>query len=126
MADVFIVKMGRLFAKYAQNFPERDKRAIKDFIDHIKTKGFSGLEGRNKQSDDVLFSDPDFVKKVEYATNNHLWHYHIGILQYDLTKPYGDRTSEYILHYQRLGEVVKIVDYSPHPPFQLPTENYLE
>lgn len=123
---MFIIAKSKLFEKHYQNFPQRDKEYIARFIAHILTQGFSGLEGRNKQSDDVLFSDPDFVKKVEYATNNHLWHYHIGILQYDLTKPYGDRTSEYILHYQRLGEVVKIVDYSPHPPFQLPTENYLE
>ena len=123
---MFIIAKSKLFEKHYQNFPQRDKEYIARFIAHILTQGFSGLEGRNKQSDDVLFSDPDFVKKVEYATNNHLWHYHIGILQYDLTKPYGDRTSEYILHYQRLGEVMKIVDYSPHPPFQLPTENYLE
>lgn len=123
---MFIIAKSKLFEKHYQNFPQRDKEQIAKFVVHILSHGFEGLEGRNKQSDDVPFSDPDFVRKVEYAANNHLWHYHIGIIRYDLTKPYGERTSEYILHYQRLGDVVKIVDYSPHPPFQLPTENYLE
>lgn len=47
------------------------------------------------------------------------------ILSYDEEKPFGDRTSEYVLHYQRFTEKIKIVDYSAHPPFHLPNENYL-
>lgn len=126
MADVFIVELGKLFSKHLQNFPEQDRKAIYLFSEHIKQRGFGGLEGKNKSSDDVPFSDPDFVAKVEYAVKNHLWHYHIGIVRYDLTKPYGQRTSEYVLHYQLLGDVVKLVDYSPHPPFELPKKAYLD
>lgn len=122
----FTVILGTLFKKEYQFFPEIDKQYINKFIFHLQAYGFSELEGVNKRSDDVRKDDPYFAQKVKYAQEHHLWHYHIGIKQYDMSKPFGKRTSEYILHYQLLGDTVRIVDYSAHPPFKLPAEDYLK
>ena len=119
--------VGVLFAKEVLNFPDDDRKKIKAFIDHLKANGFNGLEGRNKSSDNVPTDDREFVSKVKVALQYKLWHYHIGIDAYDMTKPFGDRTSEYVLHYMNEytpGEV-KIVDFSSHPPFRPPTPPYL-
>ena len=130
MVDVAIngisVTLGELFAKELKHFPQSDRLLINKFIVHIQNFGFTNLEGRNKSSDNVYKDDPYFAQKVKYAQENHLWHYHIGILAFDLSKPFGDRTSEYVLHYQRFSDRIKIVDYSAHPPFNLPSASYLK
>ena len=130
MANVAIngmeVTLGELFSKELMNFPQSDRLLIHKFIWHIQHFGFTNLEGRNKSSNNVHKDDPYFAQKVKYAQEHHLWHYHIGILAFDLSKPFGDRTSEYILHYQRFNDRIKIVDYSAHPPFNLPTIPYLK
>lgn len=120
------ISYGTLFKKEFANFPVADQIAIATFVEHILAVGFEHLEGVNKRSDDVRKDDPYFAQKVKYAQEHHLWHYHIGIKQYDMSKPFGKRTSEYILHYQLLGDTVRIVDYSAHPPFKLPAEDYLK
>lgn len=122
----FQIDYGILFRKEFRNFPEQDQDAIVAFVEHILSFGFNGLEGINKRSDDVRKDDPLFAQKVQYAQTHHLWHYHIGIPEYNLNKPFGKRTSEYVLHYQLLGLTVRIVDYSSHPPFKLPNIDYLK
>lgn len=112
------------FGNNVWGFAESDLDKIADFVAHIQQYGFTGLEGRNKKSDDVR----DVTKKV-YAQQHNLWHYHIGILQYDTSKPVGKRTSRYVVHYQfdysGASDVVRIVDVSDHSPFTLPSTNAL-
>ena len=122
------IKIGKLFQKEFKNYPNQDRKMITEFIKHVYEFGFDGLEGLNKCSDDVSKNDPDFIKKVKYAIKYNLWHYHTGIRQFDTSKPFGCRTSEYVLHYQLLedGKEVRIIDYSSHPPFKLPKQEYLE
>lgn len=122
------VLISKQFKKEFKNYPDPDRLAISKFINHIFTYGFEKLEGLNKKSDDVKKDDPAFLSKVKYAQENNLWHYHIGIKQFDTSKPFGERTSEYVLHYQLLdgGKEVRIVDYSSHPPFKLPGKIYLD
>ncbi|KAA6209757.1 hypothetical protein ACLQ90_02175 [Avibacterium paragallinarum] len=122
----FKISFGRLFLKEFQHFPEEDKDKIAAFVAHIKENGFIALEGLNKKSNDVDKNDPKFLEKVSYANTHNLWHYHIGIKQYNTRKTYGERTSEYVLHYQLLGDEIRIIDYSPHPPFNLPSQKYLK
>ncbi|MCK3657431.1 hypothetical protein A4G18_01515 [Pasteurellaceae bacterium Pebbles2] len=119
------VDFGVQFKREFAHFPVRDQDAISDFIEHLLVSGFEELEGRNKKSDEVPHNDPQWRFKVAYAQEHSLWHYHIGIIQYDMTKPFGDRTSEYVVHYQYLDNLVKIVDYSAHPPLNLPSDTYL-
>lgn len=121
-----IVEFGVLFQKEFVNFPQQDQLEIAAFAQHLMQYGFVGLEGRNKSSDNIPTNDPNWSEKVSFAQQYQLWHYHIGIKSYDISKPFGDRTSEYVVHYQRLGDVIVLVDYSAHPPFKLPTKAYLK
>jgi len=123
---VFNVIFGELFSKHFVNFPAHDRRKIFDFATHLKDKGFTGLPGRNKPSTDVDRNDHKFMEKVQYARENNLYHYHIGIPYYDESNEYGNWTSEYILHYAKLGDDVKIIDLDNHPPFALPPKKYLK
>lgn len=120
------VYLGVKFAKNYKQFPEKDKQKIMMFIKHITTYGFNGLPGRNKLSDDVQRNDPNWLEKVQYAQLYNLWHYHIGIPDYeDETCPNGQQTSKYVIHYMKGGGFIRIVDMSEHPPFQLPEPEYL-
>lgn len=117
------VKFGQIFAKNLVNFPKSDILKIRAFIKCVEEQGLVGLEGRNKSSDNVPTDDPNWRTKVLYAQKHHLWHYHIGIPTYAGMD--GDKTSEYVLHYIKETDYIKIVDMSAHPPFELPSENYL-
>lgn len=122
------VEIGKLFGREVLNFPPDDQTKILAFINAVKSNGLVNLEGRNKNSDEVPKDDVEFVSKVRTAQAHKLWHYHIGIVDYDLTKPFGNRTSEYVLHYKNemIPDEIKIVDFSSHPPFRPPTAPYLE
>lgn len=122
-----IVKLGVKFAKELKNYPNNDKEKILSFIKHVQKHGFKLLEGRNKSSDNVDKDDPLFIQKVKFAIEHKLWHYHIGVVEYDYSRPYGDRTSEYVVHYinQTIMDEIKLVDFSGHPPFKMPMSSYL-
>lgn len=119
------VKIGIKIGKEIPNFPIEDKAKIRQFITYVQQHGLINLAGRNKPSHEVPTDDPDWREKVAYAQRHHLWHYHIGIPCYDADSGEGDKTSEYLLHYIRGEQEIKIVDFSAHPPFQLPSEDYL-
>ncbi len=121
----FEIIIGDKLKAELQNLPDKDLVKIMDFINHLKINGFNDLEGRNKKSDNVPTDDPKWQHKVSYAQQHNLWHYHIGIPEYKISES-GDFVSEYILHYQLIGKRVKIVDFSAHPPFRLPSSSYLE
>lgn len=123
---MYTVSFGEIFLQRFKNYPETDRKIIQDFIEHYEEHGFKGLPGRRKSSDDVDKDDRDFVRKVKYALDNKLYHYHIGIPEYDKTNARGDWTSEYIIHYQDISSYeIKILDYDRHPPFYLPKKEYL-
>ncbi|MDO4223327.1 MAG: hypothetical protein Q4D05_04775 [Acinetobacter sp.] len=116
------VDYSRQFKSYLKNFPVQDQLKIRQFVEHVEKYGFQGLQGRNKSSDTVPKDDPKWVEKVSYAQKYRLWHYHIGIPAYVLSAQ-GDFVSEYILHYMRLDDAIKLVSLSYHPPFTLPQES---
>lgn len=121
------VVFSRYFRDCYANFSESDRRKIYSFYEHVKKHGLVELEGRNKNSDNVHKDDPNFLEKVAYAIKHKLWHYHIGIVRYDLSRPFGHRTSEWVLHYvNESPESIKIADLDWHPPFRLPTEERLD
>ncbi len=120
------VEFGQEFINRFENYPPKDIEKIKGFVQHVSEKGLNDLPGRNKSSDNVDTNDHDFIKKVSHAKKHNLWHYHIGIPQYDKTNKFGDWTSEWVIHYQRLGNEIHIVELDDHPPFTLPAEKYLK
>ncbi|WGE31384.1 hypothetical protein NYR60_05780 [Actinobacillus genomosp. 2] len=66
------VELGQLFSKEMKNYPQKDRLLINKFIIHIQQFGFVGLEGRNKNSDNVDKDAPYFSQKVKYAQENAL------------------------------------------------------
>ncbi len=122
-----IVEFAKQIKKEFLNYPLSDRIKIMEFSTHVEQYGLEGLAGRNKFSDDVPTDDPNWKDKVAYAQEHNLWHYHIGIPNYEQSSK-GDLVSEYILHYIRNDEEnwIKIVDMSAHPPFSLPSEDYLQ
>lgn len=119
------VSLGGKFALNFLNFPKADKEKILAFIAHVELHGLTALQGRNKSSDNVPTDHPNWLKIVKYAQKYQLWHYHIGIPHYQ-TANNGEQVSEYVLHYRLENDGIKIVDLSPHPPLELPTEDYLQ
>lgn len=113
------------FKEWLKNYPTTDQIKIGQFVEHVKKFGLNNLQGRNKNSDNVPKDDPNWSKKVAYAQQYKLWHYHIGIPDYE-TATNGEKVSEYILHYQRFDDEIVIVDMTYHPPFTLPEESLLK
>lgn len=115
-------KLTNHFKDRYKSFPDKNRKKISAFILHLMKRGYDGLEGRNKFSDDIHRDDPDFVTKARFVHQNCLWHYHIGIHEYEEGTKFGDRTSMFVLHYTRHEvNVVRVAHMSPHPPFTLPT-----
>lgn len=123
---MFSVSFGEKFLQEFKCFPKADQKKIIQFVDYVRKHGFVGLEGRNKSSINVLSTDPEFLAKVSYAREHNLWHYHIGIPEYTPDTPFGDRTSEWVLHYIRTDDTIKIIELGSHPPFKLPRQEYLK
>lgn len=119
------VSFGLLFSREVRNYPREDRIKIWTFVEHVRLNGFSGLEGRNKNSNCIDRNDPFFLEKIQRANKHNLWHYHIGIKVYDLRNNFGDRTSEYVLHYKNMKTQILVADMLPHPPFKLPADEYL-
>ena len=64
---------------------------------------------------------------VKFAQQHQLWHYHIGIPEYEKAKGVGNYTSDWVIHYQQLSpSEVKLVEVGDHKPFTLPKQITLE
>lgn len=120
------VLFGKKLLQSLKNRNKSDSDKVFRFAKHLEVKGFEELEGRNKSSDNVSPNDPMFVRKVRLAQLHDWWHYHIGIASYDMSKPFGKRTSEFVLHYSRKEEPnIKLAKLDYHPPFLIPPDSYL-
>lgn len=119
-----IVTLSNDFEKKIVNFPKDDRLKIAEFIQHVEQYDLNNLKGRNKSSDNVPHHHPNWSERVAYAQKHKLWHYHIGIPNYEITQN-GECVSEYILHHIREEDEIKLVALSYHPPFELPSEQYL-
>lgn len=121
---IHIVDFSVHFSKIYDTAPANDQDFIDDFVEHVETNGLTGLPGRLKASWDIHRDDPQFATKCQYAKKYALWHYHVGVGKggYDQSNPYGDWTSQWVLHLRRHndGNRTTVVDWDPHPPFTLP------
>lgn len=121
---IHIVDFSVHFARIYEQAAANDVDFVDDFIEHVESNGLKGLPGRLKYSWDVPVDDPRFASKSQYAKKYSLWHYHFGMGKdgFDQSRPYGDWTSQWILHLRRhsCGSRTTIVDWDSHPPFELP------
>lgn len=123
-----IVELSDFFSNNFRNFPCDDQHKIVTFIQHCQANGLTGLPGKLKPSTDVPGTDPDYHNKVQYARDNYLWHYHIGIPDYEQQNFFAKVwTSRYVLHFQRFpgSKIIRIVDLDDHRPMSLPKRDYL-
>lgn len=100
---------------------------IGNFTSSLKSSGYSGLPGRNKPSTGVSKNYADRERLVQYAIKNRLWHYHVGHVEYNKQKTFGDWTSEYVIQYQKNKNIdARFVSYDAHPPFRLAPNSALK
>ncbi|WP_312623300.1 hypothetical protein [Pseudomonas juntendi] len=126
---IHIVDFSVHFARIYSTVPANDIDLVDDFIEHVEANGLTDLPGRLKFSWDISPNDRQYASKSQYAKKYNLWHYHVGIGKdgYDKGRPYGDWTSQFVLHLRKheCGQRTTIVDLDPHPPFTLPLEDTL-
>ena len=123
---VFSSKFAEEFAVYPAD--QQDK--ILDFIRIFESVGladFSLYPGKISHSWAGLEPhDPNY----QYAEANALWHYHVGIPEFQQTHE-KYQTSDWVLHFQwpDQGDFVKIVDiyshYDRHGNFYMPPGEFL-
>lgn len=115
------IDFSAVFFKQFSRLQETDQEKIEKFIDQVAKDAFSStLPGRNKKSDNVPTGKSFLDEQIKYAQFHNLWHYHVGIKRYETAKGFGKYTSEFVLHYQRLDDYIKIVKLDDHAPFKLP------
>lgn len=120
------VDLSKWFAGYLDRLSEDDYDKIDNFIQHVETYGLIGLKGANRKSDRVNQNSETAKADEEFAQKYNLWHYHIGIPKYDMTKGFGKYTSDFYLHYERYPERIRIVGMNDHKPFELPIQKMIE
>lgn len=130
---MFEIEFGDEFTRQYPNFSINMQNAIQDFIEIVETHGLGDntqqyYKGKLSHSwRNLAFDDPLYA----YTKNNALWHYHIGIPVYTLSRSGLYYTSDMILHFvwQRNTKKIKIVDYTEHyranGSFWLPNPIYL-
>ncbi len=123
----FIVDMSVSFARIYARLPANESQPIDDLIDHVEAKGLTGLPGRLKKSDDINPSTAGWLAKVNFVRTFNLYHYHAGFPVWDLSRPHGDYTSEWVIQMMLspCGYRTTLVTWNKHPPFELPKPHEL-
>lgn len=113
------VRASNYFSRLFFTLSDEHQQKVLDFVQYVSDNGLKGLIGRNKSSAPINPRTKRQRANFAYAQKHCLWHYHISIPEYKGDD--GDRTSEYVLHYQKLNDEIVLVDIGIHPPFILPT-----
>ena len=126
------VEFGKLFAIEFENYPKDQQDAIIKFIEVFLKSGltdFTHFEGKIAPSWKGLQNNHPHYN---FAKKYNLWHYHIGIPDYQKSQ-YGDYlTSDYIVHFMLQDNRMKIVlidttaHYRSDGSFWFPRAKYLE
>lgn len=119
------VSYSKNFLRLVAVLSDEELYKIRVFLSAVTNKRIFELPGRNKPSLGVSHRHANRSRLIQYATENHLWHYHTGHVNYRKTNSFGDWTSSHVLHYQNLKAEIKLVHYDSHPPFILPVKSLL-
>ncbi|MET3459797.1 hypothetical protein [Variovorax atrisoli] len=127
----FTVGFSAVWLREWANYLPAQQTAVAGFLAIYKAHGLSDqtrYPGRIGNSWHGLpINDPQYV----HAQNNHLYHYHIGYPRYaggQLGPPAWGQTSEDLLHFQWIGNHIKLVELSAHQvmgKFYIPTSQSL-
>lgn len=114
------------FINTINKLSDDELQLIGNFVAGFKKSGFDVLPGKNKPSTYVSKNHIGRVKLIQFATKHKLWHYHVGFKFYDKRKEFGNWTSEYVVHYQKISAAnIRLVAYDSHPPFRMPRPDAL-
>lgn len=114
------------FLSLLKKLSREEKKLIGEFVISLKNSGYEKLPGRNKRTTQVSKRCANRVKLIQFALEHRLWHYHVGHVDYDKQKRFGDWTSEYVVHYQKNGDdTARFVHYDSHPPMKMPRKEHL-
>jgi hypothetical protein len=110
----FTVGFGPQWSREWKSYQPDQKLKVGEFIHLYQANGLDPtvLPGRISPSwMNLQSTHPNFA----YAKNNFLWHYHIGLPQYTKSV-YGDRTSDWVLHFQWVGRGshIDLLELSTH------------
>lgn len=123
-----IVQLSDHFKRLYANFPRQDQQLIAEFIVHCQMHGLVNLEGKLARTSNVPGVDPDYHAKRQFAIDNYLWHYHIGIPYYQAARNQfiSYKTSDWVVHFQRFpgNKEIRLVDYGFHDPMHMPKPEY--
>lgn len=103
------------FAREFQVFPVYQQTAITSFITTYQAHGLDNqtkFQGRVSPSwHNLPPNHPDY----QYAYANDLWHYHLGLPEYNGSQQWG-RVSDWLLHFQwkERGPHISLVDVYHH------------
>lgn len=127
------VEFGDEFIKQYPNFPSNLQNAILDFITLVQEHGLEKsawcyYKGKISHSwRNLNPNDPNY----HYTFHNQLWHYHIGIPAYRLSRTGLYHTSDMVLHFvwDKTKDYIVVVDctehYKANGDFWLPAPQYL-
>ena len=128
----YTFEYGKQFAIEFDNFPEDQQDAILDFLVTYQEYGlndFSKYQGKITPSwRGIDKTDPIY----DLTYSNSLWHYHIGLPEYQKSKYNNYLTSDMILHFQWKSNSthIKVLDitwhYKSNGEFWLPSSKNLE
>lgn len=122
--------LAKQFAKEFQHYTEQQQDAVLAFLEVYEQYGltdFSKYMGKIAPS----WRGSITAETSQYAYQNRLWHYHIGIPKYMQSQYYDYATSDWVLHFiwqdQRFIVLVDLCyHYKADGSFHLPSEKYLE
>lgn len=115
----FIVKYKLQFAAEFNRFPHDQQSAVVKFLAQYQQHGLADqtkFPGRISPSwQNLPINHPNYI----YTKTHDLWHYHLGIPDYDGRQNWG-KTSDWLLHFQwpDQGNVISLVDVYTHHNYQ--------
>jgi hypothetical protein len=125
----FTVGFKQKFASEFDRFPQDQQDKILSFVETYQLHGlsdFSNYVGKIAPS----WSRGATQGAIDFATDNALWHYHVGHPTYKQIHP-KYMTSDWVLHFQWVngGNHIDLIDvyshYTRDGSFYLPTADYL-
>jgi hypothetical protein len=136
-----ILETSEVLKDKVKKLGKREKGKVFEFFQTFQDGGFAAIDNyfvegyrvRNKSSDNVRTDDLDFVAKVKFAQKHNLWHFHAGFYDFGYgiegykVSSNGELTSQWVIHYQKFSDNhINVADLTPHPPFDLPSEDVLK
>lgn len=110
----------------------REQGLIWDFLLYAQSTGLRALPhtfpGKIAPTDRISRGASNRADKIAFARANHLWHVHIGHVQWHASKnpAVTYMTSKYVVHFQKLADgSIALVDYGDHSPMKQPLPSQL-